>query len=47
MVTITPDFVLNVMDHMIAYWTSAVPKRDIVWPAKKSIVFFFQSVFIP
>jgi len=44
-VIIAPDCVLRVMDHMIAYWTSDVPKSDTVWLARKSIVFFFQSLF--
>jgi hypothetical protein len=45
-VIMTPDWVVSVMYHMIAYWTRDDPNSDIVWPTKKSVMFFFQFGFM-
>jgi hypothetical protein len=45
-VIIAPDLVVNVMNHVIAYWTKDEPKSDIVWLPINRNTFFFQSIAV-
>jgi hypothetical protein len=42
-VIMTPDCVVKVICHIIAYWTNMEPKRLIFWLTRNSAACFFQD----
>lgn len=44
-VIMIPDWVVKVIYHMMAYWTMEEPKSDIVWLARKMLIFRFQFIY--